>query len=117
MPVLMTLDSLTLVLFLLFALFLIVTYLILKIVARLIIVASVSIALPIVLYYIGVLQTLSLNTILIFGVVGTITYFVWLISHKIVDFFWGFGRFFHRHGAKKPITRKKVRIEREEEEE
>ncbi len=78
-------NQTTLALFVVFVAFIFIAYTLIKIIMKTVAVSFVSMMFPVVLYYFGLISNLSLNTILMFGLLGTGLYLVFYFVQKFVD--------------------------------
>ncbi len=78
-------NQTTLALFVVFVAFIFIAYTLIKIIMKTMAVAFFSMMFPVVLFYFGLISGLSLNTILMFGLLGTGLYLVFYFVQKMVD--------------------------------
>ena len=95
-------DEVTIALLLVFAFFILATYSILRLVMKVAMIAVISMAFPIALSYFGFYSNLSVNNILIFGILGSFLYITYFFVGKLLDLVWPvFGAFSKKEKSEK----------------
>lgn len=81
-------DEVTIGLFIVFAFFIIAAYTILRLVFKVALIALISMSFPIILGYMGFYENLSINTILVFGILGPFFYITYFFVEKFLGMVW-----------------------------
>ncbi len=81
-------DESTMALLLIFAFFVIVIYSVIKLVIKVAAIAVISMAFPVVLNYFGLYEKLSVDTILVFGILGSMFYLVYFFVDRAIGLVW-----------------------------
>ncbi len=114
-------NQTTLALFLVFISFVFIASTLIKIIIKTMAISFVSMMFPVIMFYFGIISNLSLNTILMFGLLGTGLYLVFYFVQKIVDGIFSAIEFatgtVKRHGKKKSKHRRHDEVEIESDEE
>ena len=114
-------NQTTLTLFLVFISFVFIAYTLIKIIIKTMAISFVSMMFPVILFYFGIISNLSINTILMFGLLGTGLYLVFFVVQKAVDAVFSALEFatgaVKRHGKKKTKHRRHDEVEIESDEE
>ncbi len=94
-------DESTIALLLVFAFFVIVTYSVIKLVVKVAAIAVISMAFPVALNYFGFYENLSIDTILVFGILGSMFYMVFFFVNRALDLVWPMAGFFTKKNGQK----------------
>ncbi len=81
-------DEMTIALLFIFAFFVLVAYSLLRLVFRVATIAIISMAFPIALNYFGLYGNISVNNILIFGILGSFLYVTYFFVDKSLSLIW-----------------------------
>ena len=107
-------NETTLALLLIFALFIITIYSIIRITLRVALIAIISMAFPIILAYLGLYENITIDVILIFGILGAVFYIIFFATSKALDIVWPSLGFFKKGKTEKKHPKKKHKKEEEE---
>ena len=110
-------DEMTIALLFVFAFFILAAYSILRLVMKVAMIAIISMAFPIALNYFGFYSALSINNILVFGILGSFLYITYFFVSKLLDMVWPlFGAFSKKEKSEKRHKKhqKKTRKEADE---
>lgn len=95
-------DEVTIALLLIFAFFILAAYSILRLVMKVAMIAIISMAFPVALSYLGLYSNLSVNNILVFGILGSFLYITYFFVGKMLDLVWPlFGAFSKKEKSEK----------------
>ncbi|MBI4177651.1 MAG: hypothetical protein HY516_04800 [Candidatus Aenigmarchaeota archaeon] len=83
-------EELTIVLLFVFAFFILAAYALLKLVTKIIVISILSMAFPAALGYLGLYNGLTLNNMLIFGILGSFLYITYIFVDKLLSAVWPF---------------------------
>src|SRR3989338_8666801 len=81
-------NETTIALLFVFAFFVIVTYSVIKLVIKVAAIAVISMAFPVALNYLGFYGDLSIDAMLVFGILGSMFYLVYFFVDKALGFVW-----------------------------
>ncbi len=81
-------DEVTVGLLIAFAFFVIAAYAILRLVFKVALIALLSMSFPVILSYMGFYQNSSINTILVFGILGPLLYVTYFFVNKMLGLVW-----------------------------
>ncbi|MBI4168199.1 MAG: hypothetical protein HY515_04540 [Candidatus Aenigmarchaeota archaeon] len=110
-------DEMTIALLFIFAFFVLVTYSLLRLVFRVATIAIISMAFPVVLNYFGLYGNISVNNILIFGILGSFLYITYFFVDKLLGLVWpAFGAFTKKEKPEKHKKKQRKKHKPEEEE-
>ncbi|MBI1972112.1 MAG: hypothetical protein HYS53_02320 [Candidatus Aenigmarchaeota archaeon] len=82
------LDELTVALLITFAFFILAAYAILRLVVKVAVIAMLSMAFPVALAYLGLYDSLGINNILVFGIMGPFLYITYYLVNKLLGAVW-----------------------------
>ncbi len=94
-------DETTIALLLIFAFFVITVYALIRIVFKVAVIALVSMSFPIVLNYFGLYDSPSFASMLIFGILGSALYMIYVFVKKAVDIVWAGAGLLHHEKKEK----------------
>ena len=83
-------DEVTIALLSTFAFFVLAAYTIIRLVTKVFVIAIISMAFPVALSYFGFYSSLSVNNILIFGILGSFLYITYFFVDKLLGMIWHF---------------------------
>ncbi|MFH0890060.1 MAG: hypothetical protein V1836_02860 [Candidatus Aenigmatarchaeota archaeon] len=91
----------TIALLLIFAFFIIATYAVIRVLLKVAVIALISMAFPVVLNYFGFYNNLNFDSILIFGILGSVFYIIYMFVKKAVDMIWAAAGLLHQEKKEK----------------
>ena len=83
-------DEVTIALLFTFAFFVLAAYTIIRLVTKVFLIAIISMAFPVALSYFGFYSSLSVNNILIFGILGSFLYITYFFVDRLLSIIWPF---------------------------
>lgn len=97
----------TIALLLIFAFFVIAIYSIIKLAFKVAMIAIISMAFPVALNYFGLYEKLGVDTILVFGILGSMFYLVYFFVDMALGVVWPMTGFFTKKNEQKTKRQRK----------
>lgn len=82
------LEETTVALLFVFAFFILAAYAMLKLVTKVVVISILSMAFPVILDYLGLYKGLTLNSMLVFGILGSFLYITYIFVNNILSIIW-----------------------------
>ncbi|MBI3413619.1 MAG: hypothetical protein HY051_06120 [Candidatus Aenigmarchaeota archaeon] len=82
-------EESTIALLLIFAFFILVVYSIIRLVLKVVFIAIISMAFPVILSYLGIYKNVNIDTMVIFGILGSLFYIIYFFVNKALGIIWG----------------------------
>jgi len=110
-------EETTIALLFIFAFFILAVYAIIRLVLKVVFIAFISMAFPLLLSYLGLYKDVSINTIFVFGILGSFLYITYFFVDKLLGLIWPFFTPEKEKPEKHRTHRRKSKKEKEEQEE